>query len=913
MADDLQAIRRALVTSAQDRTIRDTGRERVGRPIADLPGPLPAGAARVSEADPRRLGVHAAISVPGAPEEVPPEYVPRDVDTAEHGVRVRVAAAAERGGFALLVGGSSVGKTRCAVQAVKTLLPDWWLVHPAGPGQVAALAQAPPRRMVVWLDELQRYLDGEHGLTGAVVRELLNAPGPAVIIGTLWPEFYTAYTSLPAPDGPDPYAQEREVLDLANVVRIGPEFSPAEQGRARVAAVRDPRLRVALEAAGYGLTQTLAAAPQLVARWENAQTASPYAWAVLTAALDVARLGARAPLSADFLRAAAPGYCTSQQQAEAPDDWFEQALAYATTKLHGAAAALSPAGAGMGQVAGYTAADYLIQHASRKRLYARLHASTWDAILSHIRDPADTARLADSAGSRLLYCYAIPLYRHAADSGDEGAAEQLAGVLAGRGDLDELRARADAGDGAASDHLAGVLAGRGDLDELRARADAGDGAASDHLAGVLAGRGDLDELRARADAGDGAASDRLAGVLAEQGDLDGAAQILRARVDGGDRAAAVQLAGVLAERGDLDELRARADAGDRAAAVRLARLLAEQGDLDGAAQILRARVDGGDQDAAEQLAWLLAGEGDLDALQVLVDGGDRAAAARLARLLAERGDLDELRARADAGDRAAAVQLARLLAERGDLDELRARADAGDRAAAARLAWLLAERGDLDELRARADAGDGDAAAWLADLLTWLGDLDGAARILRALVDAGDWDAAEQLAGLLAGRGDLDELRARADAGDEAAATELAEREDLHELLLRAAADAGDQDAAEQLAGVLAECGDLDELRARADADDRAAAARLAGLLAGRGDLDELRARADTGDGDAAVRLAGVLAERGDLDELRARAVAGDYEAAPQLAELLIKQGRGEEAERLRRFGLHPDGSIASA
>jgi hypothetical protein len=28
---------------------------------------------------------------------------------------------------------------------------------------------------VVWLDELQRYLDGEHGLTGGVVRALLNS------------------------------------------------------------------------------------------------------------------------------------------------------------------------------------------------------------------------------------------------------------------------------------------------------------------------------------------------------------------------------------------------------------------------------------------------------------------------------------------------------------------------------------------------------------------------------------------------------------------------------------------------------------------------------------------------------------------------------------------------------------------
>jgi hypothetical protein len=213
-------------------------------------------------------------------------------------------------------------------------------VHPAGPDQLAALTAAPFPRTVVWLDELQDYLDGEHGLTGAMVRALLNHQ--AVIIGTLWPDRYAAYTTVRAPGAADPRARERQVLDLADVVRIAPAFRPAEKDQARAAAVRDPRLRVALEAAGYGLTQTLAAAPQLVARWEDAQTASPYAWAVLTAALDVARLGARAPLSAEFLRAAAVNYCTSQQQAEAPDDWFEQALAYATTKLHGAAALSRP-------------------------------------------------------------------------------------------------------------------------------------------------------------------------------------------------------------------------------------------------------------------------------------------------------------------------------------------------------------------------------------------------------------------------------------------------------------------------------------------------------------------------------------------------------------------------------------------
>jgi hypothetical protein len=532
----------------------------------------PTGAVQVSQADPRRLGVHAAISVPGMPEEIPPEYVPRDVDAAEHGVRARVAAAAHRGGFVLLVGGSSVGKTRCAVEAVKAVLPDWWLVHPAGPAEVAALAHVPSRRMVVWLDEIQRYLDGEQGLTGAAVRALLNAPDPVVIIATLWPDRYAAYAAVPMPGGADPHAREREVLDLAAVIGIEPEFSPAEQARARAAAARDPRLQTALESAGYGMTQTLAAAPQLVARWKDAKTADPYAWALLTAALDVARLGARAPLSIKFLRAAAPGYCTRQQQAEAPDDWFERALGYATSKLHGTAAALSPTGSGMGQVAGYSAADYLIQYASQERHAARVPVSMWDAALSHVGDPADTFRLAGSAETRLLYHYAIALYRHAADAGNRFAAVGLAALLTEAGDLDGLRARADAGDEDAAQWLAALLTDAGDLDALRARADAGDKWAAMDLAGLLTEAGDLDGLRARADAGDGVAALGLAGLLAEAGDVDG----LRARADTGDRAAALYLSGLLAEAGDVDGLRARADTDDWAAALQPS-LLIRQG------------------------------------------------------------------------------------------------------------------------------------------------------------------------------------------------------------------------------------------------------------------------------------------------------------------------------------------------
>ena len=220
----------AAMIAAKLATLEITALGSAGSPAQDAGMARPSGAVRVSEADLRRLGVHAAISVPGVPDEVLPEYVPRDTDAAGSGVRAKLAAAAERGGFVLLVGGSSVGKTRCAAEAVRALLPDWWLVHPGGPAEVAALAAAPPERTVVWLDELQRYLDGKGGMADGTVRALLGASGPVVIIGTLWPDRYHTYTAVPAPGGPDPRAREREVLGMAAVIRISPRFSEAERG-----------------------------------------------------------------------------------------------------------------------------------------------------------------------------------------------------------------------------------------------------------------------------------------------------------------------------------------------------------------------------------------------------------------------------------------------------------------------------------------------------------------------------------------------------------------------------------------------------------------------------------------------------------------------------------------------------------
>jgi hypothetical protein len=115
----------------------------------------------------------------------------------------------------------------------------------------------------------------------------------------------------------------------------------------------------------------------------------------------------------------------------------------------------------------------------------------------------------------------------------------------------------------------------------------------------------------------------------------------------------------------------------------------------------------------------------------------------------------------------------------------------------------------------------------------------------------------------------------------------------------------------------VSERSDLAGLQTLADADDQHAAEQLAGRLAERRDLEQLRARAraDAGDQYATELLAGWLANRGDLngaEQLLRACAEPSRENAQLLATVPTRQDRREEAERLRRFGLNPDGSTAS-
>ncbi|BCJ52232.1 hypothetical protein Asp14428_37070 [Actinoplanes sp. NBRC 14428] len=563
-------------------------RERVaGRPAG--PGPE-----AVALRNPRDLGVHAAIEVDGAPGALP-AYVSRDADP-------QLRAALRAGGFILLVGASSVGKTRSAYEAARGELPDWTLVQPGSLADLDRIAGEPPADTVVWLDEIHGFI--ADGLDAPLVRRLTSAGRRTVLIGTLWPEHYLTYVAFADPRTPDgdPYKRERELLRHAHVVDIGPRLSGAETARAREKAAVDPRIAIALDS-DAGLIQTLAAGPELVRRWQNAP--SPYAHALITAAIDARRLGVAEP-SAALLADAVPGYLSRPLRGDAPPDWFAASLAYATTRVHGATSPLGPVGREMGRVDGYRVADYLQHHALRTRAGQVLPPSLWRACLAHAADRRELLAVGCAAYDRAMPRTAGDFFRAAVRAGSAAALYTLISLLSeqGSGDAIEEAWRLGAAHGLphARERLAALLEGEGRIANAEAvwrEAAVDPGTAAEPLVGLLLRAGRLDDAWAEA--------------AEHPGDLTSAAWS--------------QLAEESAAAGRLeDAARAWGAASDRPdAPSRRARILRELGDPDAAVAVLEESIARGNWQSRETLVGLLDGlDRTAEAVRVLEEGRRRA-------------------------------------------------------------------------------------------------------------------------------------------------------------------------------------------------------------------------------------------------------------------------------------------------
>ena len=396
--------------------------------------------------DPFALEVHRPVQPEDAPPGLPvlPPYVPREHDEVL-GQVVR-AAADGRSGIAVLVGGSSTGKTRACWEALAVLRsqgPPWRLWHPIDPSRPDAalreLAGIGPRT-VVWLNEAQFYLDpAEAGLgerVAAGLRELLRDPGraPVLMLATVWPGFWHTLTARPA-TGADPHAQARELL-TGHDIAVPAAFTPAQLDQ--LARASDVRMVLAAQSAPDGaVIQFLAGAPELLARYRNAP---PAAAALICAAMDARRLGMRAGLPQAFLEAAAPGYLTDAEWDALGEDWLEQALAYTAGPCKGARGPLTrirprPDGraarnhgdqpASMAAAGPpYRLADYLDQHGRAHRASQIPPTEFWAAAAAHTTS-SDQAALGDAAHERGLYRDAAQLHKNAAVSGNPRAISYL--------------------------------------------------------------------------------------------------------------------------------------------------------------------------------------------------------------------------------------------------------------------------------------------------------------------------------------------------------------------------------------------------------------------------------------------------------------------------------------------------------
>jgi uncharacterized protein YidB (DUF937 family) len=434
----VEARRRAGVVSAavqRAQAVQALARPSAGRLLAEVD-------------DPFDLEVHRPVQPedpqPGLPTL--PAYVPRAHDTALGSV-VRVAAGG-RSGIAVLVGGSSTGKTRACWEVLGLLRDEpgrWRLWHPIDPTRPdAALRELPciGPRTVVWLNEAQFYLQVVDGGLGervaAGLRELLRNPGraPVLILATLWPQYWDTLTARP-PEGADPYAQARELL-AGHDIPVPATFTSVQLGQ--LARARDARLALAARLAPDGaVTQFLAGAPELLARYRNAP---PAAAALISAAMDARRLGMGAALPHAFLQAAAPGYLTDLEWDALGEDWLEQALAYAAVPAKGTRGPLTrirprpapphPARDAAGQPAHpaaaggptYRLADWLDQHGRARRASQIPPAQFWAGAAAYAT-PADQVALGDAAHRRGLYRAAAQLNKAAA-AGDLRAAVWLA-------------------------------------------------------------------------------------------------------------------------------------------------------------------------------------------------------------------------------------------------------------------------------------------------------------------------------------------------------------------------------------------------------------------------------------------------------------------------------------------------------
>jgi TPR repeat protein len=539
----------------------------------------------------------------------------------------------------LLVGPSKAGKTRTAFEGIRSQWPNARLAKPA-PGNLADLVDHPriastDWALVVWLDDLQRYLFGDRALTPARLQKLVTRPGPTIVLATLRQEERARLA-----DHPDLTPGARQLLTDARptTIDLAPTSAdPTEQAAAQAAYPE-------LDLDEFGLAEQLAGAPALLNTYNDA---APLLRAVLQTAIDWERVGMPRPIPESDLQDLA------RYQLKIIARYLNPTAAALATAIEDARTPPTDSdGRTTGQLAAlevhrpddytwsYTPYPYLVAHDNGQGGRPRpIPDGFWQVILGRAI-PEEADAIGTAAYHRGNSDIAVQALTIAANAGNGQSMRNLGWLCANEMVPPDLVAAqtwyqkaADHGNASAM-HAYGVLLANQlsppDLETaqtwLEKAANLGHPGAMRSLGYLLANQRTPPDLAAAqtwyqkaANLGHPAAMRSLGYLLANQRtppDLDGARTWYRTAADLGDTAAMRGLGYLLADRlipPDLDGARTwyqkAADHGDTGAMVNLGDLLADRlipPDLDGARTWYQKAAELGDTTGMRGCGYLLA-------------------------------------------------------------------------------------------------------------------------------------------------------------------------------------------------------------------------------------------------------------------------------------------------------------------
>lgn len=331
-----------------------------------------------------------------------------------------LSAKIRRGGFVLVVGESTAGKTRVVYEVVRATCPDHMLLAPTNRDSLQDVIgmALEASRCVLWLDDLERFM-GAGGLTPNVLERFLGRHhGHAIIAATMRsPEFdrYSAREEKFVSDSDmDAWRDARDILRLADVVELSRRWTREEIARAR-ACDDDPRIWAALpNVEKFGLAEVLAAGPELVRNWRTAwgPGAHPRGAALVAAAVDCRRAGMDEPVRIDLLVNLCQGYLNDRGGEVLRPESVEEALDWATRTSHGASSLLLPSE----RNGYYIAFDYLVDLPGLEFI----PPTTWSTLIESA-DPLQAFRIGEAAARRFQHDIAAMAFREAANHNVQGA------------------------------------------------------------------------------------------------------------------------------------------------------------------------------------------------------------------------------------------------------------------------------------------------------------------------------------------------------------------------------------------------------------------------------------------------------------------------------------------------------------